>query len=40
LPRRHNCDFAATLTEDLTVAAATSCARRFLATPLREIIPS
>jgi hypothetical protein len=28
----------ATLTEDLTVISATSCARRFLATPLHEII--
>jgi hypothetical protein len=40
LPPGHDCVPAATLTEDLTVIAASSCARRFLATPLDEIIPS
>src|SRR4051812_9640130 len=37
LPGRHNRVLAATLTEDLTAASATSCARRYLATPLHEI---
>jgi hypothetical protein len=37
---RHDCCLTATLSEDLTVIAASSCARRFLATPLDEIIPS
>src|SRR3954447_13619492 len=37
LPERHNRVLAATLTEDLTAASATSCARRYLATPLHEI---
>jgi hypothetical protein len=40
LPPSHDCGPTATLCEDLTVIAASSCARRFLATPLREIIPS
>src|SRR5258708_4055484 len=40
LPPRHDCCLAATLTEDLTVIPARSCARRFLATPLHEIVPS
>src|SRR4051794_34496943 len=37
LPGRHNRVLAATLTEDLTAASATSCAGRYLATPLHEI---
>jgi hypothetical protein len=40
LPLRHDCCVAATLTEHLTVIAATSCVRRFLATPLDEIVAS
>jgi len=36
----HDCCPVATLSEDLTVSTATPCARRFLATPLDEIIPS
>jgi hypothetical protein len=38
LPARHDCCFAATVLEHLTVIAAGSCVRRFLATPLYEII--
>jgi hypothetical protein len=38
LPPGHKRGFAATLTEDLTVIAASSYPRRFLATPLDEII--
>jgi hypothetical protein len=37
---RHDCCLTATVLEHLTVAAASSCLRRFLATPLHEIIPS
>jgi hypothetical protein len=37
---RNDCCWVATLSEDLTVIQASSCARRFLATPLDEIIPS
>jgi hypothetical protein len=38
LPLGHKRGLAATLTEDLTVIAASSYPRRFLATPLDEII--
>jgi hypothetical protein len=38
LPRGHECCAPATLGEHLTVRAAGSCARRYLATPLDEII--
>jgi hypothetical protein len=38
LPLRHDCCLTATVNEDLTVISASSCARRFLATPLDEII--
>src|ERR1700733_3200819 len=39
LPPRHDCCPPATPSEDLTVIPASPCARRFLATPLDEIIP-
>ena len=38
LPPRHDCCGAATLGEDLTLITGSSCPRRFLATPLHEII--
>src|ERR1700675_1240892 len=38
LPPRNDCCVLATVPEDLTVPAAGSCLRRFLATPLHEII--
>jgi hypothetical protein len=38
LPSGHDCCVAATLSEDLTLIPASSCMRRFLATPLDEII--
>jgi hypothetical protein len=38
LPRSHDCGLAATVPEDLTLITAGSCLRRFLATPLHEII--
>jgi hypothetical protein len=38
LPPRHDCCVAATLGEDLTLITGSSCPRRFLATPLHEII--
>jgi hypothetical protein len=38
LPRRHDCCRPATIREDLTVIRPGACARRFLATPLNEII--
>jgi hypothetical protein len=40
LPPRHDCCATATPCEHLTSKAAGACARRFLATPLHEIIPS
>jgi hypothetical protein len=38
LPLRHDCCVDATVLQDLTVNTASSCLRRFLATPLHEII--
>ena len=38
LPLRHDCCVDATVLQDLTVNTASSCPRRFLATPLHEII--
>jgi hypothetical protein len=38
VPQRHDCCLTATPREDLTLIAATSRPRRFLATPLDEII--
>jgi hypothetical protein len=40
LPPGHDCCSVATLSEHLTVILASSCARRFIATPLDEIIAS
>ena len=40
LPLRHDCCSPATLSEHLTVIPPSPCARRYLATPLDEIIPS
>jgi hypothetical protein len=36
----HDCGLVATVSEHLTDIAATACLRRYLATPLHEIIPS
>jgi hypothetical protein len=38
LPSGHDCCVVATLGEDLTLITGSSCPRRFLATPLHEII--
>jgi hypothetical protein len=38
LPPGHDCCVTATLGEDLTLITGSSCPRRFLATPLHEII--
>jgi hypothetical protein len=38
LPLRHVCCLIATVNEDLTLIPTGSCVRRFLATPLHEII--
>jgi hypothetical protein len=40
LPLRHDCCADATVLEHLTVSTSNPCLRRFLATPLHEIIPS